>query len=231
MMWGIFSHQDFRWWEGLLLLLTSRRHHFDCCLPFNFCRWHHQWEQRQRRTLCTNRPDRWERVGTHSIQCCPSSLLFLSSKSCVCRHTGIAYVRSRPLGVQAFTIYGACVCFTVCVFYTVVEKDDPLAGGLYIPCPDHYKNYCVHGDCQFPNILAQPSCRYTQIGTWRNLRNNPFWNTKTSNDLAATSLFNFWDSKPTTRVNQSYTVSLQQSFLSHWGENCCYLSYEVDKSF
>nr|XP_046260394.1 tomoregulin-2a isoform X1 [Scatophagus argus] len=41
---------------------------------------------------------------------------------------------------------------------TVVEKEDPLARGLYIPCPDHYKNYCVHGECQFPSILAQPSC-------------------------------------------------------------------------
>uniref|UniRef100_A0A8P4KMP9 Transmembrane protein with EGF-like and two follistatin-like domains 2a n=1 Tax=Dicentrarchus labrax TaxID=13489 RepID=A0A8P4KMP9_DICLA len=40
----------------------------------------------------------------------------------------------------------------------VVEKEDPLARGLYIPCPDHYKNYCVHGECQFPSILAQPSC-------------------------------------------------------------------------
>ncbi|CAN9497999.1 unnamed protein product [Ophioblennius macclurei] len=41
------------------------------------------------------------------------------------------------------------------------EKEDArngLARGLYIPCPDHYKNYCVHGECQFPNILAQPSC-------------------------------------------------------------------------
>uniref|UniRef100_A0A8D0A854 Transmembrane protein with EGF-like and two follistatin-like domains 2a n=1 Tax=Sander lucioperca TaxID=283035 RepID=A0A8D0A854_SANLU len=37
------------------------------------------------------------------------------------------------------------------------EKEDPrneLARGLYIPCPDHYKNYCVHGECQFPSILA-----------------------------------------------------------------------------
>ncbi|XP_076016651.1 tomoregulin-2-like [Genypterus blacodes] len=41
------------------------------------------------------------------------------------------------------------------------DKEDPrneLARGLYIPCPDHYKNYCVHGECQFPSILAQPSC-------------------------------------------------------------------------
>ncbi|KAI3356512.1 hypothetical protein L3Q82_017722, partial [Scortum barcoo] len=45
---------------------------------------------------------------------------------------------------------------------TVEEKDDQsneLARGLYIPCPDHYKNYsCVHGECQFPSMLAQPSC-------------------------------------------------------------------------
>ncbi|XP_077473802.1 tomoregulin-2a [Stigmatopora argus] len=32
------------------------------------------------------------------------------------------------------------------------------ADGLYTPCPDLYKNYCVHGDCQFPSIPAQPSC-------------------------------------------------------------------------
>ncbi|XP_035460684.1 tomoregulin-2a isoform X1 [Scophthalmus maximus] len=41
------------------------------------------------------------------------------------------------------------------------KNEDPrngLARGLYIPCPDHYKNYCVHGECQFPSILAQPSC-------------------------------------------------------------------------
>uniref|UniRef100_A0A3Q1F8M3 Transmembrane protein with EGF-like and two follistatin-like domains 2a n=1 Tax=Acanthochromis polyacanthus TaxID=80966 RepID=A0A3Q1F8M3_9TELE len=38
------------------------------------------------------------------------------------------------------------------------EKGSELARGLYIPCPDHYKNYCVHGECQFPSILAQPSC-------------------------------------------------------------------------
>lgn len=52
-----------------------------------------------------------------------------------------------------------CVCV-----YAVEEKEDQrngLARGLYIPCPDHYKNYCVHGECQFPSILAQPSCRYT----------------------------------------------------------------------
>ncbi|TNN79490.1 Tomoregulin-2 [Liparis tanakae] len=45
---------------------------------------------------------------------------------------------------------------------TVDEKTDPrneLARGLSIPCPDHYKNYCVHGECQFPSILAPPSCR------------------------------------------------------------------------
>uniref|UniRef100_A0A667YS97 Transmembrane protein with EGF-like and two follistatin-like domains 2a n=1 Tax=Myripristis murdjan TaxID=586833 RepID=A0A667YS97_9TELE len=38
------------------------------------------------------------------------------------------------------------------------DPGNELARGLYIPCPDHYKNYCVHGECQYPSILAQPSC-------------------------------------------------------------------------
>ncbi|XP_008283768.1 tomoregulin-2 isoform X1 [Stegastes partitus] len=33
-----------------------------------------------------------------------------------------------------------------------------VARPLTTPCPDHYKNYCVHGECQFPSTLAQPSC-------------------------------------------------------------------------
>lgn len=123
--------------------------------------------------------------------------------------------------VPTFTIYGACVYFAVCVFYTVVEKDDPLARGLYIPCPDHYKNYCVHGDCQFPNILAQPSCRYTHTHKHRNA------------GKCVLNLFSiFWNSKPTSRAETSPTRSpVSQGFLSRWGENRCYLSYKVDNSF
>lgn len=44
---------------------------------------------------------------------------------------------------------------------TVEEKEEARNGqarGLYIPCPDHYKNYCVHGECQYPSVLAPPSC-------------------------------------------------------------------------
>uniref|UniRef100_A0A673N8X3 Tomoregulin-2-like n=1 Tax=Sinocyclocheilus rhinocerous TaxID=307959 RepID=A0A673N8X3_9TELE len=33
-----------------------------------------------------------------------------------------------------------------------------VARGLYIPCPENYKNYCVHGDCEYPNMLSTPSC-------------------------------------------------------------------------
>lgn len=57
---------------------------------------------------------------------------------------------------------------TLCVSSTVEIKEDPKNGqarGLYIPCPDDYKNYCIHGDCQFPSILAQPSCRYSNSHT------------------------------------------------------------------
>uniref|UniRef100_A0A667YN01 Transmembrane protein with EGF-like and two follistatin-like domains 2a n=1 Tax=Myripristis murdjan TaxID=586833 RepID=A0A667YN01_9TELE len=39
------------------------------------------------------------------------------------------------------------------------DPGNELARGLYIPCPDHYKNYCVHGECQYPSILAHgPQC-------------------------------------------------------------------------
>ncbi|KAK6325582.1 hypothetical protein J4Q44_G00049240 [Coregonus suidteri] len=30
--------------------------------------------------------------------------------------------------------------------------------GLYIPCPSRYRNYCLHGDCQYPDNLGPPSC-------------------------------------------------------------------------
>ncbi|XP_028811373.1 tomoregulin-2 isoform X2 [Denticeps clupeoides] len=42
-----------------------------------------------------------------------------------------------------------------------VEKTDgmgPDARGLYIPCPDRYKNYCIHGECEYPNSLQSPTC-------------------------------------------------------------------------
>ncbi|XP_017157848.1 tomoregulin-2 isoform X2 [Poecilia reticulata] len=42
--------------------------------------------------------------------------------------------------------------------HTTEDSGTGQARGLYIPCPDHYKNYCAHGDCQFPNMVSQPSC-------------------------------------------------------------------------
>ncbi|KAJ8255908.1 hypothetical protein COCON_G00197720 [Conger conger] len=38
------------------------------------------------------------------------------------------------------------------------DKMGEVAIGLYIPCPEHYKNYCIHGDCEYPNSLSLPSC-------------------------------------------------------------------------
>ncbi|KAJ8350494.1 hypothetical protein SKAU_G00256240 [Synaphobranchus kaupii] len=38
------------------------------------------------------------------------------------------------------------------------DKMGEVAIGLYIPCPEHYKNYCVHGECEYPNSLSPPSC-------------------------------------------------------------------------
>lgn len=55
---------------------------------------------------------------------------------------------------------------THCV-WIIEEKPEvsEVARGLYIPCPEHYKNYCVHGDCEYPNMLSTPSCRYTHTYT------------------------------------------------------------------
>nr|XP_023679657.1 tomoregulin-2 [Paramormyrops kingsleyae] len=41
-----------------------------------------------------------------------------------------------------------------------VEPDRPSEGTpeYYIPCPEHYKNYCVHGDCEHSNNMLPPSC-------------------------------------------------------------------------
>ncbi|XP_028847560.1 tomoregulin-2a isoform X1 [Denticeps clupeoides] len=39
-----------------------------------------------------------------------------------------------------------------------VEEAGEVARGLYIPCPENFKNYCVHGDCEYPNMLSTPSC-------------------------------------------------------------------------
>ncbi|KAM9486415.1 tomoregulin-2a isoform 1-T1 [Clarias gariepinus] len=33
-----------------------------------------------------------------------------------------------------------------------------VAQGIYIPCPERFKNYCIHGDCEYPSKLSTPSC-------------------------------------------------------------------------
>ncbi len=97
--------------------------------------------------------------------CTFSTLSYLSLplwlKSLLCLYSTVMYEPRWPWA-YVDSLLMDCVC--VCV-YIVGEKEDPLARGLYIPCPDHYKNYCVHGECQFPSILAQPSCRYTHTHT------------------------------------------------------------------
>ncbi|KAL4618063.1 tomoregulin-2 [Arapaima gigas] len=39
-----------------------------------------------------------------------------------------------------------------------LDKQGEVAPGIYISCPEHYKNYCVHGDCEHSNRLLPPSC-------------------------------------------------------------------------
>ncbi|KAM6986198.1 tomoregulin-2-like isoform 2-T2 [Aplochiton taeniatus] len=40
----------------------------------------------------------------------------------------------------------------------IPDQGREVARGLYIPCPEHFKNYCVHGECEYPSIVSQPSC-------------------------------------------------------------------------
>ena len=77
----------------------------------------------------------------------------------------VMYVQRQP-GAHVLSVLmdGVCpVCVCVCA---VVNEKDPRKGIGYIACPDHFKNYCVHGECQFPSIVAQPSCRYTHSVLW-----------------------------------------------------------------
>uniref|UniRef100_A0A674B2W8 Transmembrane protein with EGF-like and two follistatin-like domains 2a n=1 Tax=Salmo trutta TaxID=8032 RepID=A0A674B2W8_SALTR len=75
-------------------------------------------------------------------------------------------IEVKYLGHCQGEIYSSVLC-AVCVCVCVEEKPDQrgeVAIGLYIPCPEHYKNYCVHGECEYPNILSVPSCRYAHTG-------------------------------------------------------------------
>ncbi|GAA6099310.1 tomoregulin-2a isoform X1 [Tachysurus ichikawai] len=37
-------------------------------------------------------------------------------------------------------------------------EESEVARGIYTPCPENYKNYCVHGVCEYPDMLSTPSC-------------------------------------------------------------------------
>uniref|UniRef100_A0A8B9PL95 Transmembrane protein with EGF like and two follistatin like domains 2 n=1 Tax=Apteryx owenii TaxID=8824 RepID=A0A8B9PL95_APTOW len=37
------------------------------------------------------------------------------------------------------------------------ERD--VARGIYIPCPEHYNGFCMHGKCEHSTNMLEPSCR------------------------------------------------------------------------
>lgn len=104
-----------------------------------------------------NKRCRWGRIGS---TCSPQTLVPL-------------YLSQHFLNITTDTFNNPFLCrlaaltheWFMNVFVNKTEENDDVrkgeARGLYIPCPDDYKNYCVHGECQFPRTPDKPSCRYT----------------------------------------------------------------------
>lgn len=88
--------------------------------------------------------------------------------ACVCLIIKSWFLHVCPL-VLKMPLDSSCSDPLVCVCVWIIEEKpevSEVARGLYIPCPEHYKNYCVHGDCEYPNMLSTPSCRYTHTHLW-----------------------------------------------------------------
>ncbi|OXB63217.1 UNVERIFIED_CONTAM: hypothetical protein H355_013388 [Colinus virginianus] len=39
------------------------------------------------------------------------------------------------------------------------NKLEESARGIYIPCPEHYNGFCMHGKCEHSTNMLEPSCR------------------------------------------------------------------------
>ncbi|KAJ7345520.1 hypothetical protein JRQ81_001470, partial [Phrynocephalus forsythii] len=39
------------------------------------------------------------------------------------------------------------------------NKLEESARGIYIPCPEHYNGFCMHGKCEHSANMLEPSCR------------------------------------------------------------------------
>lgn len=116
------------------------------------------WSTNKQTIKPTNKRCRWGRIGS---TCSPQTLVPLYLSQHFLNITTDTFNNPFLCRLAALTIHE----WFMNVFVNKTEENDDVrkgeARGLYIPCPDDYKNYCVHGECQFPRTPDKPSCRYT----------------------------------------------------------------------
>uniref|UniRef100_A0A8B9GIX3 Transmembrane protein with EGF like and two follistatin like domains 2 n=2 Tax=Archelosauria TaxID=1329799 RepID=A0A8B9GIX3_9PSIT len=56
-------------------------------------------------------------------------------------------------------ILGTLLTFPLPVFTENANKLEESARGIYIPCPEHYNGFCMHGKCEHSTNMLEPSCR------------------------------------------------------------------------
>lgn len=66
---------------------------------------------------------------------------------------------SQQLTWQHKPVCGITVSLSFGVCLEEKDQVSEVPWGLYIPCPERYKNYCVHGECEYPSNLSPPTCR------------------------------------------------------------------------
>ncbi|XP_019472902.2 tomoregulin-2, partial [Meleagris gallopavo] len=62
-------------------------------------------------------------------------------------------------GHYARTDYAARLTLPPPVFTENANKLEESARGIYIPCPEHYNGFCMHGKCEHSTNMLEPSCR------------------------------------------------------------------------
>ncbi|KAG8124802.1 hypothetical protein E2320_020073, partial [Naja naja] len=65
-----------------------------------------------------------------------------------------ANVHSVGCGLGRQCIYRQSFLFT-----ENANKLEESARGIYIPCPEHYNGFCMHGKCEHSANMLEPSCR------------------------------------------------------------------------
>ncbi|KAJ7398539.1 hypothetical protein BTVI_124279 [Pitangus sulphuratus] len=80
-------------------------------------------------------------------------LIFLSSAQYL-------YLDKKKGSSHHFTLsYIVRLTFPSPVFTENANKLEESARGIYIPCPEHYNGFCMHGKCEHSTNMLEPSCR------------------------------------------------------------------------